>query len=597
MASETLEVIITAKDQTGGALNGLKSTLGGIGAIAGGVLTAGVGLAATAFGALVTEIGASVQAASDSEVVITQLNAVLESTGGIAGVTSQAAQDLSTSLQAVTRFSDETILSGENMLLTFTNIGKDIFPAATETMLDMSQALGQDVKASAIQLGKALQDPIEGVTALRRVGVNFTDAQKDMIKSLVEAGKVEEAQKLILKELQTEFGGSAEAAGKTFAGQMDILRNKFDDVQEKIGAAFIPVLLHLAETLMPYVDKYLPMFADFMVNVVAPALDTVVTALGQLLSHLENGTGPVADINLALQQLGLFLQPITDGLAALGLAFQSTTPAFTQAGADIQATMTQLFSTLGPQVQQGMTELVALIGGALKGIAQFWHDHGAEITAVVGFIIRLVVTNITNWLLVLTGIIRTGMAILRGDWAGAWDIIKETVTNIMNNLLALFGTSLPKIAASFASLGSQIRTYIQSALTFIQNLIPQFVQFGRGIIQGIITGIQNDASNLIETITRIINDTIKAVMDTLDMSSPSKVFANIGMNMTAGMGEGMMQAAPSVYDAGRMVAGSATAGAQDQSTNYNWHSYGPQTYVFPGISDPQEMLRKLGQMG
>jgi hypothetical protein len=95
---------------------------------------------------------------------------------------------MSAALQATTTFADEVILSGENMLLTFTNIGRDVFPMATETMLDMSQALGQDVTASAMQLGKALNDPVAGITALTRVGVTFSEEQKAVIESLAATG-------------------------------------------------------------------------------------------------------------------------------------------------------------------------------------------------------------------------------------------------------------------------------------------------------------------------------------------------------------------------------------------------------------------------
>ena len=77
-----------------------------------------------------------------------------------------------------TGIDDEAIQSGENLLLTFTNIrneagkGNDVFNQATETMTDMSVALGQDMKSRRRQLGKALNDPIKGITALSRVGVS-----------------------------------------------------------------------------------------------------------------------------------------------------------------------------------------------------------------------------------------------------------------------------------------------------------------------------------------------------------------------------------------------------------------------------------------
>ena len=50
----------------------------------------------------------------------------------------------------------------------------------------MSQALGTDAASSAIQLGKALDNPTLGLTALRRVGVSFSDVQVAQIKGFVE---------------------------------------------------------------------------------------------------------------------------------------------------------------------------------------------------------------------------------------------------------------------------------------------------------------------------------------------------------------------------------------------------------------------------
>lgn len=250
-----IKAVITAEDRASKAVKGFGDNVEGVGhrvaglAKAAGIALAAAGTAAVAFGAM------SVKAYMESENVLAQLNATLKSTGGAAGVTSDQAVKLSQSLQKVTRFSDEAILGGENLLLTFTSIGKDIFPQATEIMLDMSQALGQDLKSSAIQLGKALQDPIRGVTALRRVGVNFNDAQIETITKLVESNRLMDAQKLILKELNTEFGGSAKAAGKTFAGQLDILKNSLNDVQETIGLTIVRGLTPFAQKAAEFVNR------------------------------------------------------------------------------------------------------------------------------------------------------------------------------------------------------------------------------------------------------------------------------------------------------------------------------------------------------
>lgn len=212
-------------------------------ALASKALTA---LAPAAIGAGLLAAGkASIELAQEQIRVEKQLDAVIRSTGGAAGLTAAEIKKMASAFQSTTNFGDEATIAGQNLLLTFTNIGRDVFPDATRTMLDMSAALGQGLKQSAIQLGKALNDPITGVSALREVGVSFTQTQMDMVRSMVEAGNTAGAQALILDELNREFGGSAEAAREADGG-MIALSNAIGDLGEVIGTAALPKLTDLA---------------------------------------------------------------------------------------------------------------------------------------------------------------------------------------------------------------------------------------------------------------------------------------------------------------------------------------------------------------
>jgi hypothetical protein len=191
----------------------------------------------------------SVEQAFEAQKVDAKLEQTIKATGSAAGLTSTQLKDMASRLQSVTTFGDETIKSGQAMLLTFKNIGGNIFPRVTEAMLDMSEAMGQDVTSTAMQMGKALNDPIEGVSALSRVGVQFTDAQKDMIKQMVEMNDIASAQNIILKELESQFGGVARAVAETDAGQIQQLKNAFDDLAQAIGEKLVPVLMPAANGL------------------------------------------------------------------------------------------------------------------------------------------------------------------------------------------------------------------------------------------------------------------------------------------------------------------------------------------------------------
>lgn len=240
MAVTLGEAILYLKSDAKGLTAGLNQAQTQVGSAMESIrrnsLAIGAGMTAVG-GGILALLGTSLKAAGEAEDALAQLEAVLKSTGGAAGLTSEELQKMASGLQEVTTYDDEMIMSAESLLLTFTKIGRDVFPEALGSVLDMSTALGQDLKSSAIQLGKALNDPIRGVTALQRVGVAFTETQREQIKAMVEAGDVMGAQKLILAELNMEFGGSAAAAANTFNGAMAQMKNALGDLFEVIGNA------------------------------------------------------------------------------------------------------------------------------------------------------------------------------------------------------------------------------------------------------------------------------------------------------------------------------------------------------------------------
>ena len=167
-----------------------------------------------------------------AEKVQAQLEARIRDTGGAAQRSIEQLNAMADELQSMTVFDDEAIGEVQAMLLTFKNIAGVNFDTATGSALDMATVMGTDATAAALQLGKALNDPILGVSALGRAGVQFTKDQKEMIKSLVDAGDVAGAQQVILKELEGQMGTAAEAARGTLGGALQALQNSFDNLLE-----------------------------------------------------------------------------------------------------------------------------------------------------------------------------------------------------------------------------------------------------------------------------------------------------------------------------------------------------------------------------
>ena len=162
--------------------------------------------------------------------------------------------DLANEQARLTGVNQNTIKESQALLLTFKDIASSAdevggaFDRATQLTLDMASAGFGSVTDNAKQLGKALNDPIAGLTALRRSGIQFTKAQQDQIRTLVESGQVLEAQNMILEEIENQVGGTAEAT----ANSTDKMKVAFSQASESIGMALLPAI----EALLPIVISF-----------------------------------------------------------------------------------------------------------------------------------------------------------------------------------------------------------------------------------------------------------------------------------------------------------------------------------------------------
>lgn len=452
--------------------------LSGMAVLGGNFLSMAMKGAAVAAGLFGTALAFSVKAASDAETVNSQLNAVLKSTGGVAGMTAESVNELASSLAKITPFEDEAIVGAENLLLTFTNIGKDVFPDATKTILDMSQALGQDLKSSATQLGKALNDPIQGINALSRVGVNFTDAQQAMIKSMVESGDVIGAQKMILQELQKEFGGSAEAAGKTLAGQITILKNRLGDIAETIGNAVLPKLTELAKMVNEYLNR--PETIAFIQSL----SDSIGAFAGMVVSKLP------AVITFIQNTFGWFQRNqgvIVAALAAIGAAigafiFMVAIPA---AVAFISAWWPVI-------VIMGAVALIAYV------VYQAWQANFGGIQQIVKRFASFLLDVFFRVRAYLVRFIPVALEYMRAKWEEFYEKIKPFIDMIQAALIPVFeklntvfklvaeigmkllAKGVEFLLARFPALSAFLRNNIMPVLSFIGKL------FGVVIVQSIV---------------------------------------------------------------------------------------------------------------
>ncbi len=148
-----------------------------------------------------------------------------------------------------TLFSQDDFIQSFNILSSFRAIAVESFTEVSEVAADIAQVMGSDVKSATVQLAKALEDPKRGLTALSRSGITFNEVQTETIKKLVDSGKQLDAQALILETIKGQYEGAGTAAGKGFAGALDLLSENAADAAEALGEGLEPAATGAATAL------------------------------------------------------------------------------------------------------------------------------------------------------------------------------------------------------------------------------------------------------------------------------------------------------------------------------------------------------------
>ncbi|MBX6321726.1 MAG: phage tail length tape measure family protein [Rhodospirillaceae bacterium] len=179
------------------------------------------------------------QEAAEADRSYRRLEAVLRATGHASGLTAREIAGFASAMERSTLASAESVQDAAAVLATFRSVSGETFTRALRLAQDLAAVFGQDLRAGAIQLGKALEEPVQGISALRRVGVSFTASQRELIESLVETGQTAKAQNIILDALEQQVGGAGAAEAGGLTGAANRLSDAWDNLLEAIGQTSI----------------------------------------------------------------------------------------------------------------------------------------------------------------------------------------------------------------------------------------------------------------------------------------------------------------------------------------------------------------------
>ena len=423
---------------TGGFGRKMTGGLGVLGVAAGtamgaGLATAGIAAATVAATAIQDAFGEAVT----QEQLLAKTNAVIKSTGGAAGVTAQQMLDLSGSIETLSGATQDEleVLNAQNVLATFTQIknevgeGNDVFNQATLAISNISTALGQDLQSSAVQVGKALNNPLKGVAALGRVGVQFTDEQKEQIATLVKNGKTMEAQKVILAELTTQFGGATEAIGNTTTGRIGRAVDSIKDALRGIAAAVLPTLGRIADW---FTATLMPVLTD-VGNAVGKYLGPVFSSLGGIFS----GAAGKAD------GLGSSLGDVSGLVKDAKGIFDAIVPTLQTFGDMYKRYLTPVIETMVntviPNLIEGWKGFVGAILGVIKPaldkLAQTVEDNRPQLEKFADFLGKVASTILTVWSTIekyLLPVLGFLVGVVFATLIGTIGILIETISGLVD---------------------------------------------------------------------------------------------------------------------------------------------------------------------
>lgn len=341
--------------------------------------TLSIGLTAplVAFGAK------SLQLFDQQQQALAQVESAVKSTAGAAGFAVEELARQAAALQSNTIFGDEEILKQVTAnLLTFTSIAGDEFVRTQGLVLDLSTRMGTDLTSATIQLGKALNDPVANLGALSRAGIQFSKEQKEVIKSLVETGQKAEAQRVILEELERQFGGAAEAAAAAGLGGFKQLKNSIGDLMESIGETMLPMALKITDAISGVVKAFQAMSPETKKTIVI--VGGLAAALGPVIFVLGGLAASISAIASFLVLIAPLFTPVVAGVAALAA--------------------------------------VALI------IYRNWNLVTEAFFGTIDAIENLVTGSLSTLLGTVEGLFGAVALALKGDFQSAWEALKETVS-------------------------------------------------------------------------------------------------------------------------------------------------------------------------
>ena len=443
------------------------------------------------------------------------------------GGSSEAANGMVGSLQklaSATPLAMSDLAGGAQTLLAF-GVASDDVSGTLQRLGDISLGNADKMQSLARAYGKATaQGKLTGETVQMMIdagwnplidicdqtGESMEDVQKRMAAGSISAEELTQAVNHAT-DAGGKFAGGMEAASKTVAGLTSTLQ---DNVNAMLGKLMQPVSDAMLSTLLPTaidaVDQLTMAFED-------EGIDGFSRVAGSLIA------------SLSAQLVSYAPQAIPAALAFIG----ALVTGLLLATPDLTGTA------------------IELVGALLLGIAdQLPGIITAAMSALLGIVGKI--TSPESITLLIQAAMQLMLALARGLIAAIPQLI-DAVPGIITNLVESFYAMLPEIIGVGIEIVIALASGLVSNAGHITAAVPRLVEtivrgflaavksywdIGKSIVDGIRQGITEQWQRLKSDVSNLFTGLVSWIKNLLGIHSPSRVFADIGQNMAAGIGDG-----------------------------------------------------------
>lgn len=353
-----------------------------------------------------------------------------------------------------------------------------------------------------------------------------------------------------------------------------------------IGGPLLAAIVPIVEKLAMWAVEVMPKLRDGISQATAP-LSAFVTMIGALVSGLGGGGDPfgviVNSVYNFLTAIGMARGEAASWAVGIGAFVQDAITLFQQVVTWAQANfplvrdaivgafntlvgiLTPIFNAIlsvaqtifgaiaaflqehGEEiagfVQGAWARIQGIIGGvvgiinmtvvpAFQAIAKFIGDNQDTIKAVIEVAWNFIKMTISNVLTIIEGVIKVATKLIQGDWEGAWKAMQDIAKTVWGNIVAFF-----------------------------EGIPTKLVEIGKSIIEGIVKGLKDAAESVSKALLDILKGAVDAVKAFFGIQSPSKLMAEMGFNIAAGMAQGIVGGSGLVTSAMGALTGAVVPGA------------------------------------